>query len=176
MARGECVLLGHHACDGDCRLWNAGESGRPGESVKVVDAAQVRERVEEALAGHRQEFETFFLARLLELSFEYEGDLCRIRFPASEFLFNPQGSLHGGIIATVMDISMGHLIKWRTGKAGTTLETKLQYLRPISSGVVVCEGRFLRQGRGISFMESKLWDESGNLAAFASSTWRVSQG
>ena len=56
-------------------------------------------------------------------------------------MFNPQGSLHGGIIATAMDISMGHLLHQTTG-AGATLEINIKYLLPIISEHVTCEGSF----------------------------------
>ena len=36
-------------------------------------------------------------------------------------MFNPQGALHGGVIATVMDISMGHLLNHVDGP-GSTVE------------------------------------------------------
>lgn len=137
---------------------------------------RTRARFESALATYRQEFETFFLARLLDLGFEYEEELCRIRFPVEEFLFNPQGSLHGGAIATVMDISMGHLLKHVTGTAGATLEMKVQYLRPLTSGAARCEGRLLRRGRALCFLESRMFDESGELAAMATSTWKLPSG
>ncbi|MBO6559700.1 MAG: PaaI family thioesterase [Nisaea sp.] len=138
-----------------------------------MNEERARERFEKALATYRQEFETFFLARLLDLGFEYEEELCRIKFPVEEFLFNPQGSLHGGAIATVMDISMGHLLKHATGTPGTTLEMKVQYMRPLTSGTACCEGRILRRGRSLSFMESRMFDDDGKLAAMATATWKM---
>ena len=79
--------------------------------------------------------------------------LLKITFDANEMLMNPQSSLHGGVIATVMDISMGHLLKKTVGE-GATIEMKIQYLRPIREGKVTCEGRFIKKGRTLSFMES----------------------
>ena len=141
-----------------------------------MDEAQARARFEAAPASYRQEFETFFLARLMGLGFVYEDGACRIRFPVEDFLFNPQGSLHGGAIATVMDISMGHLLKHEYGRPGMTLEMKTQYLRPLTAGPALCEGRFLKKGRSICFLESRLWDAAGKLAAAATSTWRLTEG
>lgn len=138
-----------------------------------MDEERARARVETALGSYRQDFETFFLARLLDLGFEYEPGLCRIRFPVDDFLFNPQGTLHGGIIATVMDVSMGHLLKRELGLAGATLEMKVQFLAPVGAGAARCEGRFLKQGRRLCFLESRLWNGGDDLAAFATATWRM---
>src|SRR5690606_5611560 len=111
----------------------------------------------------------------LDLDISYPADICRIRFPVRDFLFNPQGTLHGGVIATVMDISMGHLLKHTFGAGGATLEMKLQYMRPVMPPHATCEGAFLRKGRNISFLESRLWDAEGNLCVHATATWRPAQ-
>lgn len=148
----------------------------------IVDGDAVRARVEAAIADHEQVFGNFFLIHLLggTLSYLPEGaegeatEACRLTFPVAPFLFNPQGSLHGGIIATAMDISMGHLLAKATGLRGTaTIEMKTQYMRAIRDGHATCEGRFLRRGRSICFMESRLTDDEDRLCGYATSTWKL---
>lgn len=137
-----------------------------------MDEDAARRAFDDALATYRQDFGTFFLARLLGLEISYPGDTCVITFRPAEFLFNPQGTLHGGIIATVMDISMGHLLHHASGDPGTTLEMKTQYLRPAGAGTLICTGRFLRRGRTISHLAADLRDEAGEMLAYATATWR----
>ena len=137
-----------------------------------MDEVAARRAFEDALANHEPVFERFFIARLLDLEITYPGEACRVALPVRDFLFNPQGTLHGGIIATVMDISMGHLLKRAAGSGGATLEMKVQYLRPVRGPKATCEGRFIRQGRSVCFLESRLWDADGELAAQATSTWK----
>lgn len=145
-----------------------------------VDGDAARAHFETALAEHSQDFETFFLARFLGLAFEYlpkdaadaDKEICRITFPVTEMVKNPQGSLHGGAMASAMDISMGHLVNKVAGP-GATIEMKIQFMRPLSSGEAICEGRFTRRGRSISFMESRIWGEDGKLAALATATWKM---
>lgn len=145
-----------------------------------VDAHQARELLETVLAEHSQQFEKFFLARFLGFEFEYlpkdaadqDKEICRIRFPVNEMVMNPQGSLHGGAMATAMDISMGHLVK-KTAAPGTTIEMKIQFMRPVRLGPATCEGRFIKRGRSISFMESRIFDVDGKLAAHATATWKM---
>ena len=126
-----------------------------------------------ALATHKPDFGTFFLARLLDLDISYPDEKCIIRFPIRDFLFNPQGSLHGGVIAIVLDISMGHLLHRSFGVGGATLEMKLQYLRPLKGDMAWCQAQFLRRGRNIAFLESRLYDAQDQLVAAATSTWKV---
>lgn len=136
-----------------------------------MDEVAARQAFEQAIETHKPEFETFFLARLLGLEFEYPDGQCVITFEARDFMFNPQGSLHGGIIASVMDISMGHLLK-RVQGACTTLEIKVQYVKAIRVGRLRCVGEFIRQGRGISYMRSTMTDADNDVVAFATATWK----
>lgn len=128
--------------------------------------------LERALGDGLQEFGSFFLSRLLGFEVSYESERCFVSFEAVGPLLNPQGTLHGGILATAMDISMGHLLHHASG-AGTTLEMKVQYLAAVSRGKVRCEGSFLRHGRSISFLQSQARGEDGCLLAHATATWKL---
>jgi len=141
-----------------------------------MDENAARRAFEDALASYRQDFGTFFLARLLGLEISYPGDTCVVTVRPAEFLFNPQGTLHGGVIATVMDISMGHLLHHASGGPGATLEMKVQYLRPAGTGTLTCTGRFLRNGRRVSQLASELRDGDGELVAFATAPWSSPTG
>lgn len=137
-----------------------------------IDEDVARAAFEQALSQHEQAFEKFFLAKLLGFAITYPEDACRVEFVARDFMFNPQGSMHGGIVALAMDVSMGHLLN-RLGGPGATLEMKVQYMRAIRAGRVAATGRVLRRGKEIAFLESRLVDETGQLAAMATSTWRT---
>lgn len=141
--------------------------------TKSLDAASTRLAFETALRDHRLGFETFFLARLYSLEFSYVDAACIIRFPVHDFMFNPQGSLHGGVTAFVLDVSMGHLLRHTLGVPGTTIEMKTQYFAPIREPRARCEARFLHQGQRTHFLEAKMYDADGTLAAAATSTWSV---
>lgn len=128
--------------------------------------------LERATGETRQEFNSFFLSRLLGFEVSYPDDACVVEFEAVPTLFNPQGTLHGGVLATALDISMGHLLRHRAG-AGATLEMKIQYIAPVAAGRVRCRASFLRQGRGISYLQSQAFRADGELAAHATATWRL---
>lgn len=138
-----------------------------------MDEAAARNAFEAALQSYRPDFGVFFLARFLGLEISYADEVCIVEIEVRDFMFNPQGSLHGGVIAFALDVSMGHLIKRSHGRPGITLEMKTQYLRPVGIGRVRCEGRFLKQGRSIASLESRMWNQDGKLAAVASSTWQM---
>ena len=140
---------------------------------QTLDQAAARAAFERAVADDTREFGNFFLSRFLGLTIDYTADeACVVEFDVHDFMFNPQGSLHGGIIATVLDISMGHLLTRVVGR-GMTLEMKTQYLRPARAGRVRAEGRFLKKGKSINYLETRLTDAGGNLLAVANSTWQL---
>jgi len=148
--------------------------------IRKIDAENVRQHVDAVLDGGEQVFEKFFLAKFIGLSFAYlpeefadaDKELCRLSFEVNEILKNPQGTLHGGIIATVMDISMGHLLRKTLGP-GITIEMKTQYLRSVANGIATVEGRFIKKGRSIVFMESRLFGDDGKLAATTTATFKL---
>ena len=125
-----------------------------------------------AAGDPRQEFGSFFLSRLLGFDVSYRQELCLVSFEAVPALFNPQGSLHGGVLATALDISMGHLLNKSAGP-GATLEMKIQYLAPVTAGQVRCEASFLRKGRGVSFIQSVARRDDNEAVAHATATWKL---
>jgi len=137
-----------------------------------MDETRARNAFENALRTYHQNFNTFFLARLFGMKVEYDEASCTVMMPISDFMFNPQGSLHGGVTATVLDISMGHLLKHHVG-AGATLEMNIQYIRAAHEGMLTANSRFIRKGRQICFLRSEAMDDTGRIVASATSTWKV---
>jgi uncharacterized protein (TIGR00369 family) len=137
-----------------------------------MDEAQIQELVDAAIGDGRHEFGSFFLSRLFGMTVSYEGEECIVSLDVKPFMYNPQGSLHGGVLATALDISMGHLLKQHFG-AGATLEMKVQYFAVVRSGAVTCRASFLKKGRKTFFLQSFAKDGSGEAIAHATSTWKL---
>jgi uncharacterized protein (TIGR00369 family) len=138
-----------------------------------LDVDSARKAFETAVREHRPEFGAFFLTRFYGLEITYSAETCVVRLPVHNFMFNPQGSLHGGVIAFALDVSMGHLLKHTFGGPGVTMEMKTQYFVPVRGPHATCEARFLHKGKSTCFMESHMTDADGTLAAASTATWRV---
>lgn len=136
-----------------------------------MDEQAARAAFEEALKTYRQDFGTFFMARLFGLDFAYPDDTCVVTGTVKDFMFNPQGTLHGGVLAFMVDVSMGHLLR-QTAGPGTTLEMKLQFFRPARVGPIQAVGRFLKKGRSINYLESRVTQEGADVC-MATSTWML---
>ena len=88
--------------------------------------------------------------------------------------YNPLGTVHGGIAATLLDSVMGCCIH-TTLKAGigyTTVEIKVNYVRAMTdkTGPVKAEGKVINVGARIGTSEGKLYDGAGKLLAHGTTT------
>jgi uncharacterized protein (TIGR00369 family) len=91
--------------------------------------------------------------------------------------YNPIGTVHGGFTATLLDSALGCAIfsTMAKGEAWTTLELKLNLVRPISkdTGVLRAEGRIIHRGRTVATSEGSVKDRIGKLYAHATTTCMV---
>jgi uncharacterized protein (TIGR00369 family) len=88
--------------------------------------------------------------------------------------FNPIGSVHGSYAAALLDSCMACAVH-STLKAGysyTTLEIKINYVRPMTSetGEVQAEGKVVHLGKRIATSEGRLLDSAGKLYAHGTTT------
>jgi uncharacterized protein (TIGR00369 family) len=84
----------------------------------------------------------------------------------------PFGIVHGGVIATLIDTATfwAAFLRLPDGDGLVNIDLKLNYLKAVREGVLRAEGRCLRFGRSISYAESSVMDEDGNLLAHGTST------
>jgi uncharacterized protein (TIGR00369 family) len=85
---------------------------------------------------------------------------------------NPMGTLHGGILCDLADLAMGsaYASLLAEGESFTTLELKINFLKPVWAGTLQARGRVVKAGRTVGLAECDITDEQGNLVARASST------
>lgn len=91
-----------------------------------------------------------------------------------EFHYNPLGSMHGGVISTLLDTAAACSVHTLlpAGVGYTSLDLNVKFLRPITiaSGRLTCTGSVLQRGRRTALAEARLVDGSGKLTAQAMST------
>jgi uncharacterized protein (TIGR00369 family) len=91
---------------------------------------------------------------------------------------NPMGTLHGGVICDVADAAMGtaYASVLGEGESFTTLELKINFLRPFWSGRLLATGRVVKSGKTIGLTECDVTDAEGRLVARAMSTCMTLRG
>jgi uncharacterized protein (TIGR00369 family) len=109
-----------------------------------------------------------------------EPSAATFEFDPAEFMYNPLGSVHGGVIAVLLDSAMGCALQTTlpVGVGYTTLELKVNFVRPVvlSSGSLQAHGRLIHGGSTVSTAEGKLADRTGTLFAHATCTLLVLRG
>jgi uncharacterized protein (TIGR00369 family) len=99
----------------------------------------------------------------------------RIQFEGKPEFLNPAGTIQGGLLAAMLDDTMGPALAAKLGpeQMAVTLELKTNFIQPGKPGILIGEGKVTSMGKSICFLEGRLTDDKGNLIATASATARV---
>ena len=91
---------------------------------------------------------------------------------------NPMGTLHGGVLCDIADAAMGMAFASTldSGESFTTVELKINFFRPVWSALLKAEGKVVRRGRKMGYVECEITDERGQLVAKAASTCLALKG
>lgn len=91
-----------------------------------------------------------------------------------EYHYNPLGVVHGGMAATLLDSALGCCVNscLEAGDVYTTLELKVNYLRPMTlgTGTVRAIATLVHLGRTTALVEGKIVDAQDRIYAYATST------
>ena len=109
---------------------------------------------------------------------DIEPGRARFEIDADQRHHNPMGTLHGGILCDIADSAMGmaYASTLEEGECFTTLELKINFLRPIVGGRLFAEGTIVQRGRTAGMTECLVTDEQGRLIAKATSTCLTLRG
>lgn len=106
--------------------------------------------------------------------FSAEHGRVTIHLTPHEFHYNPIGTVHGGVLATVLDTATGCAVHSTlpAGMGYTTVDLTTKFLRQVTvdTGQLRCEGVVLSAGRRTAVAEARLTDGRGKLIAHATST------
>lgn len=127
----------------------------------------------------RREVEAPPVARLIGMEIEaVERGRAVVSLHAGSRHANPMGTLHGGILADLADAAMGlaYASTLDEGEAFTTLELKINFLRPVWHARLTATGTVKQRGSTVGLAECDVVDEQGRLIAHASSTCMTLRG
>ena len=97
---------------------------------------------------------------------------------ADERHHNPMGTVHGGILCDLADAAMGcaYGSTLDEGETFTTLELKINFLRPVKTATLRAVGTIVQRGKTVGLTECAVTDEQGRLIAKATSTCLTLRG
>src|SRR5215213_7096579 len=112
---------------------------------------------------------------LIDLSgMEVEEGSVTFYLEPQEFHYNPLGTVHGGVISTLLDSAAACSLHSTlpAGVGYTSLDLNVKFLRAVTvtSGRVTCRGSVLQRGRRTALGEARMTDAAGRLVAHATSS------
>src|SRR5215813_9995862 len=101
-----------------------------------------------------------------------------IELQATEAHRNPMGTLHGGILCDIADAAMGiaYASNLNEGESFTTLELKINFLKPVWNARLLATAHVVKQGRTVGMVECNITDEKDSLVARVTSTCMTLRG
>jgi len=102
----------------------------------------------------------------------------RFEMDAGPMHHTPMGTVHGGILCTLADSAMGMAFASTLGEGETftTLEIKVNYLRPVFEAKLLANAKVVHRGRTVGLVECDVTTQNGKLVARAVSTCSVLRG
>jgi uncharacterized protein (TIGR00369 family) len=102
----------------------------------------------------------------------------RFTFTPGEHHYNPIGSVHGGVAATLLDSALGCAVHSTlgVGVGYTTVDLQVSFVRPMTSttvGPLRCEGRVIHAGSRVATAEGRITGPDERLYASATATCLV---
>jgi uncharacterized protein (TIGR00369 family) len=98
---------------------------------------------------------------------------------ADEVHENPMGTMHGGVIAALVDTAMGCAVMSTlpADRMFTTLDLSTNYIRSITktSGLIFAEGAIVHVGGRVATAQARVFDTAQTLFAHATSTCLISE-
>jgi len=105
---------------------------------------------------------------------EVEEGSVTLRLDPQEFHYNPLGTMHGGVISTLLDTAAACSVHSTlpAGVGYTSLDLSVKFLRPVTlaTGRITCVGSVLQRGRRTALAEARLTDADDRLLAHATSS------
>ncbi|MCZ2860048.1 PaaI family thioesterase [Blastococcus sp. VKM Ac-2987] len=103
-----------------------------------------------------------------------EDGSARMTFEVTDEHLNPAGTLHGGVLATLVDTAMGLAVRTTTdeGEVPATSQLTVTYLRPGTPGSLEVTARLRTRGEHLTICEADV-EQEGKALAHAVATFAL---
>ena len=107
-----------------------------------------------------------------ELSSAEEGR-ATVNLKAEERHLNPSGTVHGGVISTLIDVSMAEALNTMTEEEEQpfTIQITVNYMRPGKPGTLTSTAEVRKGGERITIVEAEVVQEEDEVIALATGTY-----
>src|SRR5574341_1437619 len=99
-------------------------------------------------------------AELADLDVEQQGHgASTLALSVAPKHMNPHNVVHGAVLYAMADTGMGAALypTLSAGEICATIEVKINYFKPVSSGRLVCKTELLNRGKSVANLESRIY-------------------
>jgi uncharacterized protein (TIGR00369 family) len=109
------------------------------------------------------------------VSVDPDAGTIEVAFAATDQFLNPFGVVQGGLLAAMLDDTLGPALvaTLAPGQFAPTTDLHVQFLQPARPGRLVGRGRIVRKGKEVAFLAGDLVDETGTTVASATATAQI---
>ncbi len=99
-----------------------------------------------------------------------EEGVGHVLLDAGEEHLNPHGTVHGGVLASMIDVAMGTAVATTGGESPVTVSLTVTYLEPGQPGRLTAEARVRKRGKRLIVVEAEV-TQDGDVVADALATF-----
>jgi uncharacterized protein (TIGR00369 family) len=101
-----------------------------------------------------------------------------IRLEVTENLLQRRSSVHGGVLATLIDAAIGSAVRSELSEEqfSATVEMKINYLRPAKGSYLLAKGQIVQRGKNLAVGSAEILNDEGKLVAMGTGTFMVFNG
>ena len=109
---------------------------------------------------------------------QVEGGFCQAHIDLSEHHLNPFGTVHGGLLATLMDVATGTAAIYASEpkRLAVTQSCDLHYLHALTGKLALAEAQVLKTGRRTCFVHCEIYDAERRLCATGGFEYSYTEG
>ncbi|MCG8506449.1 MAG: PaaI family thioesterase [Sphingomonadales bacterium] len=118
---------------------------------------------------------TFVMMGGRVVDYDTEEGRATVTWEAKPEFGNPWGVVQGGILAAMLDdtAAIAGVVKTGGKVVFPTLEFKTSFLKPAKIGKLIAEGRVVKMGYSVAFLEAEIFDDEGDVVARMSVTAKL---
>lgn len=104
-----------------------------------------------------------------------EKQYSKVTFAPRDEMVNFGGVIQGGILGAMMDDAMGFnaFVSMQMKNSQATIDLHTHFFKAVQMGPITVEAWVIKAGKAVAFLEAKLYDHTGELAARATSSTKL---
>ena len=104
-----------------------------------------------------------------------EKGYAELRINITPNLHQRRGSVHGGVLATLIDGAVGSAVRSTLSEdqASATVELKINYFRPAKGDYLIAKAKLIQRGKTIAVGQAEIIDSDERVVAMGTATYMI---